>query len=85
MAYIILQGKFLLHSAQLASIGTVTIGDTLGEEGLFEKKESNNKIYRREMATAENECFMLELTASSFEKLKDELGKKKLSMDWFTL
>ena len=38
-AYIILYGKFLLHHSKLGSIGTVTTGDSLGEEGIFEKKD----------------------------------------------
>jgi hypothetical protein len=37
-AYIILYGKFLLHTSKLGPIGGVTTGDTLGEEGLLDKK-----------------------------------------------
>ena len=37
-SYIILFGKFLLHTARLGPIGAVTTGDTLGEEGLLELK-----------------------------------------------
>ena len=35
-AYIILYGKFLLHTAKLGPIGASTTGDTLGEEGLLD-------------------------------------------------
>jgi len=37
-SYIILYGKILLHSAKLGAIGAVTTGDSLGEEGILEKK-----------------------------------------------
>ena len=37
-AYIILYGKILLHTAKLGAIGSVSTGDTLGEEGLLEKR-----------------------------------------------
>ena len=62
-AYIILYGKFLLHHSKLGAIGVVTTGDSLGEEGIFEKKgDTELPVYRYEMATAEEETFILELT-----------------------
>lgn len=36
--YIILYGKFLLHTSKLGPIGAVTTGDFLGEEGLLDKR-----------------------------------------------
>jgi len=39
----------------------VTTGDSLGEEGIFEKKgDEELPVYRHEMATAEEESFILE-------------------------
>ncbi len=37
-SYIILYGKILLHTSKLGAIGAVNTGDSLGEEGLLEKK-----------------------------------------------
>ena len=37
-SYIILYGKILLHNAKLGAIGASSTGDSLGEEGLLEKK-----------------------------------------------
>ena len=37
-SYIILYGKILLHNAKFGAIGTASTGDSLGEEGLLEKK-----------------------------------------------
>lgn len=34
-SYVILFGKFLMHTAKLGPIGTVTQGDSMGEEGLL--------------------------------------------------
>jgi len=61
-AYIILYGKFLLHHSKLGAIGVVSTGDSLGEEGIFEKKDSELPVYRQEMATAEEESFILEFS-----------------------
>ena len=36
--YIILYGKFLLHTSKLGPIGAVTTGDSLGEEGLLDHR-----------------------------------------------
>ena len=70
----VLYGKFLLHCSQHGAIGIVTTGDSLGEEGLFEKSDAKNPIIRRkEIATAEDNSFVLELNQHSFDKLKQTL------------
>ena len=96
--YIILFGKFLLHTAKLGPIGTVTTGDTLGEEGLldlksrplttqvdFKEETILNLVRREELATAAEESFILEFTQGSMDKVKDRLFKLQLQMDWFTI
>ena len=62
----------------------VTTGDSLGEEGVFERKGEDVPVYRQEMATAEEESFILEFTQASLDKVKDQLFAMKLQMDWFT-
>ena len=96
--YIILFGKFLLHTAKLGPIGTVTTGDTLGEEGLLDHKSRPittqvdfkeetilNLVRREELATAAEESFILEFTQGSMDKVKERLFKLHLQMDWFTI
>ena len=71
--FIILFGKFLLHGERLGPVGSVTMGDSLGEEGLLDKRtftttdlngEQSNQFFvmREEMATAEEESYLLEIT-----------------------
>ena len=96
-SYIILFGKFLLHTAKLGPIGAVTTGDSLGEEGLLElrsrpitldvKEESGalSLIRRDEMATAEEESFILGFTKENFDKVRERLFKLHLQMDWFSI
>ena len=97
--YIILFGKFLLHTAKLGPIGTASTGDTLGEEGLLDLKSRpltthldyqeeptlNPVVRREELATAAEESFILEFTQGSMEKVKERLFKLRLQMDWFTI
>ena len=97
--YIILFGKFLLHTAKLGPIGTASTGDTLGEEGLLDPKSRplttqldyqeettlNPVVRREELATAAEESFILEFTQGSMEKVKERLFKLRLQMDWFTI
>jgi hypothetical protein len=74
-SYIILYGKFLLHNSKLGPIGVTSTGDSLGEEGLLDKKANvttnveahtgdfeNYVVRRHEMATAEEESYVLEFT-----------------------
>eukprot|EP00347_Sterkiella_histriomuscorum_P000407 403375983 len=84
-AYIVLYGKFLLHTSKHGAIGQVTTGDSLGEEGIFEKKDLDLPVFRQEIATAEEDCFILELNSNAVEKVKEQLYKSKLQMDWFTI
>ncbi|CDW82978.1 UNKNOWN [Stylonychia lemnae] len=84
-AFIVLYGKFLLHHSKYGEIGLVTTGDSLGEEGIFEKKGLDMIVYRQEMATAQEESFILEFTQLSMEKIKEQLFKAKLQIDWFTI
>ena len=53
-------------------------GDALGEEGLFEKSDTGHNPIRKEIATAEEESFVLEITAQSFEKVREDLYRMKL-------
>ena len=39
--YIVLFGKIVMHSKSLGAIGVSTVGDFIGEELLFETKNSN--------------------------------------------
>jgi hypothetical protein len=40
-SFIVLYGKFLLHSERLGPVGSVGPGDSLGEEGLLDRKRSS--------------------------------------------
>ena len=64
-SYIILMGKLALRSRLRKygeKLGSVEGGDTLGEEGLFEKDD----VLRRETTTAKVDCFVLELHKDRF-------------------
>jgi hypothetical protein len=61
--YIVLFGKLLLHSMELGAVGTVNTGDSLGEEGIYEKSDGNFTTLRKEIATAEEDSYVLELSA----------------------
>jgi CRP-like cAMP-binding protein len=43
-SYIVLEGKFLLHQYNIGAIGTVKVGDSLGEEGILENKEISGSL-----------------------------------------
>lgn len=82
-SYIVLFGKILLYNMKLGLIGSASTGDAFGEEGILDKREVLTTklddvkptflIRREEMATAEEESFVLEFTTASFEKLKERL------------
>lgn len=38
-SYLILYGKFLLHTSKLGPIGVASTGDSLGEEGILERSD----------------------------------------------
>ena len=58
----------------------------MGEEGLFERKgDPDLPVFRQEMATAEEESFVLEMTQQAMDKIKEQLFAMKLQMDWFTV
>jgi len=78
MAFIVLYGKFLLHSETVGPIGTVKAGDSLGEEGLFEKRLADPFVKRDYTATAEEESYIIEISQAAMEKLKANLFKANL-------
>jgi hypothetical protein len=67
----------------------------MGEEGLLDthpkvtldvKQEYLSALVRREeMATAEEESFVMEFTKGAMDKLKERLFTLHLQMDWFTV
>ena len=50
------------------TIGQVTSGDTLGEEGLYE-----GDAFRKDSAFAEEDSYLFELTKDSMIKVKETL------------
>jgi hypothetical protein len=48
---------------ELGAVGTVNTGDSLGEEGIYEKSDGNFTTLRKEIATAEEDSYVLELSA----------------------
>ncbi|TNV80958.1 hypothetical protein FGO68_gene1252 [Halteria grandinella] len=83
-SYFILFGKFLMHTSKLGPIGTANSGDSMGEEGLLDKI-SETMVKREEMATAEEESYVMEFTKGAMDKLKERLFVLHLQMDWFTI
>lgn len=82
--FIVLNGKFLLHHDKVGAIGIVNTGDSLGEEGIFEKRDNGLPVIRKEIATAELDSYVIEISISAYHKLREILNIHKLSMDWFT-
>lgn len=82
--YICLLGKFALRgytSVEIfETIGHVSAGDTLGEEGLYEADG-----LRRDSAFAEEDSYVFELTKDNMIHVKEKLQKDGLALDWFTL
>ena len=83
--YLVLYGSFKLFSKKMGTIGTVATGDSLGEEGLFERSFSGGPITRKESAYAKEDSFVLELTKKAMVDVQRALSEAHLNMDWFTL
>ena len=65
----------------MKKVGLVQVGDTLGEEGLFEQD-----VARKETVVAVGDSFILKLEKTNFEQLEQKLlHTSHLALDWFTL
>lgn len=52
----------------------VNAGDSLGEEGIFEKRDTGLPVYRKEIATAEMDSYVIEISSESYHKLREILN-----------
>ena len=63
------------------TIGTVSAGETLGEEGIYE----SGPAHRRDSAYAVEDSFVMEFSKDIIMKAKDMIQQEGFGMDWFTL
>lgn len=83
--YVCIVGKIALRGYTslgdiFETIGHVTCGDTLGEEGLYEVD-----ALRKDSAFAEQDSYLFEFTKDRMIQVKQALHKDNLAIDWFTL
>jgi CRP-like cAMP-binding protein len=85
-SYLVLHGSidlkgFVGPEQKFETLGTCSLGDTFGEEGVFEL----GKTYRKETGLADEDSYLLELTKSQYAIIQAKLQERGLAMEWFTL
>lgn len=73
----------MLHSKDLGALGILRMGDFIGEDIVFDKKDKNplNNV-RKESAYSEGDTFMLEISLDDWKSLRDILSLMGLKKDF---
>lgn len=75
----------LLNETTGDKIGSLTMGDSIGEEAILEQKSVQKEKKRYETVISRNECFLFEIKSAKWVEMRDQLTMNNLELDLFTL
>ena len=75
----------LLNESTGDKIGSLAMGDTMGEEAILEHKSVQKEMKRYETAISRNETFLFEIKNTKWVEMRDQLTVNNLELDAFTL
>ena len=75
----------LLNESTGDKIGSLAMGDSIGEEAILEQKSAQKEMRRYETALSRNETFLFEIKNTKWVEMRDQLTVNNLELDLFTL